>query len=126
MLNYRITELKFIFSIIAFLFSGLNAFSNGSIEKHAQFKKNEIFIIDVRTEGEYSRGHIKGAILIPYDEIKTQIAKKVKSLTAPIAVYCQSGGRSQAAYRTLISMGYTNVVNYGSMSKAEKLLINKN
>lgn len=60
-------------------------------------------IIDVRTEEEYSSGHVMDAINIPYDEIDERLEiDKEKT----ILVYCQSGNRSSIAYNILKNLGY--------------------
>lgn len=71
------------------------------IEKLAA-DKNTV-IVDVRTKEEYEESHIKGAINISHDNIKTSDLDKTKT----ILVYCQSGNRSKQAYNTLKELGYT-------------------
>ncbi len=70
-------------------------------------------IIDVRTQAEWSQGHIKDAVLIPYDVISTKIAAVTKDKNKKINVYCRSGRRSEIARQTLVKLGYTNVQNLG-------------
>jgi 3-mercaptopyruvate sulfurtransferase SseA len=36
--------------------------------------KNEAFVVDVRTDYSFNEGHIRGAILIPHDEIQKRVA----------------------------------------------------
>ncbi len=43
-------------------------------------------IVDVRNEATYKAGHIKGAILIPYDAVKSQIDKLPRNKL--IITYC--------------------------------------
>lgn len=70
--------------------------------------------IDVRTEQEYNAGHLKGAVLIPHQQIAQKIATVVKDKRQPIKLYCRSGRRAEIALRTLEQLGYTNVQNRGS------------
>lgn len=77
-------------------------------------------VIDVRTSREFSAGHIEGAINIPYNVIDRKIGDHAKD--KPIIVYCHSGARSASAKRTLEQMGYTNVVNGGSLHRMRKQL----
>jgi len=79
-------------------------------------------LVDVRTPGEFSGGHIKGAINIPVGSITAGIEKKAKDKSKAIIVYCHSGARSGAAKKSLIKAGYTNVVNAGSLHRMHKLL----
>jgi len=72
-------------------------------------------LLDVRTAGEYSDGHIKGAILIPNTEIASRAEKELPDKSAVILVYCRSGARAANAAQTLAGMGYTNVYNFGGI-----------
>lgn len=68
-------------------------------------------VLDVRTAGEYSRGHIEGSTLISTSD--RQFVKKVSLLqrTKPIYVYCLTGSRSRAVANYLSKNGYTHIVN---------------
>jgi rhodanese-related sulfurtransferase len=72
--------------------------------------KDSIQILDVRTPGEYSSGHIKGALLADWnnkEEFKRRVAFIDKN--KPVYVYCLAGGRSAAAAETMRAEGYENV-----------------
>ena len=71
--------------------------------------------MDVRTEEEYVEGHIQNAILLPDFEISQRAASVLPNRSAPILIYCRSGRRSEAAARLLISMGYTDVTDFGGI-----------
>ena len=79
-------------------------------------------IIDVRTEAEWNDGHIKEAILIPYESIGEKIGAVAKDKAKRIYVYCRSGRRSKIAKGTLEKLGYKDVVNLGSLEDAAKKL----
>lgn len=49
-------------------------------------KDGKAILVDVRTERAYRAGHIKGAILIPVDEIENRINELPKDKL--IATYC--------------------------------------
>jgi phage shock protein E len=71
-------------------------------------------LVDVRSPGEFSGGHIEGAISIPIQELAGRTDELgVKS--DPIVLYCQSGARSAMAKRLLESKGFTQVHDMGSM-----------
>ncbi len=54
-------------------------------------------------------GHIEGTdAFIPFDEIAS--SPLPDDLNQPIALYCRSGNMSATATRTLVEMGYTDVV----------------
>ena len=61
-------------------------------------------IIDVRSEAEFSGGHVKGATNIPLGNIKGE-AHNIKSLNKPIILCCASGMRSGIATGTLKKAG---------------------
>lgn len=79
-------------------------------------------VIDVRTKSEFDSGHIAGAIHIPYDVIDRQIAALAKKKEQAIIVYCHSGARSAHAMKTLVKLGYTQVVNGGGLRQMKKSL----
>ncbi len=95
--------------------------TNKEIDIPALIKEGAL-VIDVRSAGEFSGGHIDGAINISHNVISRDIAKYEKNKSKPIIVYCRSGGRSSAAQRSLESAGYTHVINGGSFQQMRKLL----
>ncbi|MBN2616710.1 MAG: hypothetical protein JXR64_00210 [Spirochaetales bacterium] len=68
-------------------------------------------ILDVRTEGEFNSGHISNAILIPVQNIKSQLSKIEKYKDEPVFIYCHSGNRSTVAAKILIDAGFKEVYN---------------
>lgn len=77
--------------------------------------EKDIFLVDVRSLGEYVSGHIPGSKLITLNFLGTQAPEQIKDKDAKIFVYCQSGGRSAMAAKTLAGMGYTNVHDLGGI-----------
>jgi rhodanese-related sulfurtransferase len=75
----------------------------------------DIILLDVRTEGEYKEGHIKGAILLPDTQVEQMAATVLPDLNQTILIYCRSGRRSKAAAQKLIEMGYTQVLDLGGI-----------
>jgi phage shock protein E len=78
-------------------------------------------LIDVRTPGEFDRGHLAGALNIPYTEIDKRIGDYAQNKQSRIVVYCRSGRRSAIARDTLVKMGYSQVINAGSYSELKEL-----
>ena len=68
-------------------------------------------LIDVRTEGEFSQGHIDGALNIPWEQTDNLLAAIGTDKQRPVVVYCRSGNRSGKAKAVLETKGYTNVFN---------------
>lgn len=75
--------------------------------------RNGATILDVRTKGEYSEGHIRGSVNISVDRLAQNIGK-LKGKNNPIITCCASGMRSASAKGILRSNGFTNVHNGGS------------
>lgn len=69
------------------------------------------FLLDVRTKEEYEKGHIKGSINLPLDEIRDNTDKLPQDKNAPLYITCQVGQRGYVAARILIGEGYTNLYN---------------
>ncbi len=75
----------------------------------------EVIILDVRTEEEFNSGHIKNAMLLPYDMIEAQADGLLPDKDAKILVYCRSGNRSAVGAGTLLEIGYTDVIDFGGI-----------
>ncbi len=73
-------------------------------------------VLDVRTKGEYSQGHVKGSLNIPLDQLESGI-QKLKNKETPIITCCASGMRSASAKSILKGKGYTQVYNGGSWTR---------
>lgn len=67
-------------------------------------RDGSITLLDTRTAGEYSRGHIEGFKNIPVDELRDRLNELEKG--KPVYVICQSGLRSYIASRILEGNGY--------------------
>ena len=70
-----------------------------------------VITLDVRTRGEFSQGHIAGAINIDVeaDTFKNEVSKLDK--TKSYAVYCQSGRRSAIAADEMKNLGFEHLFN---------------
>ena len=86
-----------------FLFTKVDSIS--TIELEQRLKQN-IQLIDVRTPGEFRRGHIKNAKNIPLNEISSFTPVSDKKTY----VICHSGARSKLAAKKLKKRGF-DVVN---------------
>ena len=70
-----------------------------------------VITLDVRTPGEFSEGHIEGALLIDFQSgnFENEIASLDKTKT--YAVYCRSGNRSGQAVKVMSDAGFSNLYN---------------
>ena len=73
-------------------------------------------VLDVRTLQEFNSGHIKGAVLIPHNELEKKAEKELPDKNILILVYCRSGSRSKVASHTLLRLGYNNVLDFGGIN----------
>lgn len=69
-------------------------------------------IVDVRSPGEYSGGHIKGSINLPLQQLSNQLGK-LKDKNQVLITCCASGMRSASAKSILKQAGYSQVYNGG-------------
>lgn len=92
----------------------------GPAVDYAQLVKKGAIILDVRSRGEFTSGHIPGAINIPVDQLASNLARLPKDKT--IITCCLSGGRSASARNILLSNGYQDVHNGGAWSRLKTLL----
>lgn len=65
-------------------------------------------VLDVRTPGEFSQGHLEGAVLVDYHspEFRQQVARLDR--TKSYLVYCRTGSRSSRAMGILQDLGFQN------------------
>ena len=94
-----------------------NTYTQISQEEAKALMDNETnyIILDVRTEEEFSEGHIKGAILIPDYDVEKNAERILTNKDQLILVYCRSGRRSKNAASELAALGYTNVKEFGGI-----------
>ncbi|MBE0502222.1 MAG: rhodanese-like domain-containing protein [Desulfuromonadales bacterium] len=88
-----------------------------------KFMKNvQPLLLDVRTPGEFQSGHIKGAVLIPVQQLQKQLAALTPHKEREILIYCATGNRSTVAARILIENGFEKISNirYGIVDWAER------
>ena len=79
-------------------------------------------VIDVRSREEFAARSLPGATNVPLDELATRVAKVEPDKNAILLLHCLSGARSERARRELTQLGYAQVFNLGSFSRAERIL----
>ena len=67
--------------------------------------------LDVREPDEYEQGAVPGAIHIPRGHLEFQVEGRLTDKDAPVVVYCAGGVRSAFATKTLLDIGYSDVVS---------------
>ena len=81
---------------------------NTSVEAKQLIDKGAVFLLDVRTPEEYRQGHLRGAVLIPVDQVEKRVGEIPRK--RPVLVYCAVGSRSGAAAAFLSGKGYPDVI----------------
>ena len=72
---------------------------------------HELVLLDVRTQSEYNRGHIKNAINISHDHIleKPELVAQFKD--SQMVVFCRSGVRAGKVIQMLESLGFQDIID---------------
>ena len=74
-------------------------------------------VLDVRSEKEYRKRHITGAVWIPLKEVEARVEKELPDKNQVIFVHCRYGGRSTIAAKKMVNMGYKNVYDIRRINK---------
>ena len=72
-------------------------------------------ILDVRTQEEYDKKHVRGAICVPIEDIRAGKLDKLPDKSRPLLLYCWTGRRSADAAAILAKQGYRNVCEFGGL-----------
>jgi phage shock protein E len=81
-----------------------NLFGGKANEEMKAALENGAVIIDVRSEGEFAGGHVKGSKNIPLNKLSGQL-NSIKKLNKEIICVCASGMRSSQATNFLNQNG---------------------
>lgn len=83
--------------------------------------QDNVVVLDVREADEYAKGHIEGAIYIPYGKLKDRLAEFDSHRASTVIVTCQSGVRSGTVCGMLQARGFASVFNLaGGMTQWEE------
>jgi phage shock protein E len=116
----RLTWIMIGTVIAAFLiFKQVNAVKP---ETAREWLKKGAMVIDVRSEAEFQEKHLPRTVNVPLGRLRDEIARVAPNKEQPLLLHCLSGTRSAAGEDTLKKMGYRNVFNLGSYSRAEEVL----
>ena len=95
----------------------MNKFSQITMDEAKEIFETpgDYIILDVRRADEYAGGHIPRAINVANESIKDTCPEELPDLNQTIYVYCRSGNRSKQASEKLVSLGYTNIIEFGGI-----------
>ncbi len=71
-------------------------------------QNRQMYLVDLRGREAYERGHLRGAVNIPFDELEDRLAELPAGL--PLVFYCTRGSQSMLACNHLSDRGY-QVIN---------------
>ena len=74
-----------------------------------RIKSGDVYIVDVRRQDEFRKGHLKKAKSIPLDGFKDRMNKIPKK--KDVLVYCETGARSIRAVRYLEVSGHERILH---------------
>ena len=108
---------KWLFSFLVCLMLMPPAFSEASITRNLApgeafelvSQRNDVFLLDVRTLGEYQQARLEGAQLIPIDQLVSRLSEVPRN--RPVLVYCAVGSRSAQVVNYLARSGFPEVYN---------------
>ncbi|MBN1231264.1 MAG: rhodanese-like domain-containing protein [Anaerolineales bacterium] len=80
-----------------------------SVKDAYQLVADGAFLLDVRTQEEWSEFHAPQAALIPLDQLPSRLSELPKD--NPIVVICRSGNRSATARDYLLEQGFEQVTS---------------
>lgn len=75
-------------------------------------------IIDVRTPAEFAEGHLDGAVNIDVQSADFDAQVSALDPDGSYVVYCRSGNRSRQAIDRMTGLGFTNMIDGGSVANA--------
>ncbi len=67
--------------------------------------------VDVREVDEWQEGHVPGAVHLSRGMLESRIEAIVPDRSSALVVYCAGGARSAFATKSLVELGYENVVS---------------
>ncbi|MDH3808247.1 MAG: rhodanese-like domain-containing protein [Desulfuromonadales bacterium] len=107
---------KFVFCFFLLLIL-LPVYANAAVARNLSSQeayamvgqRGDLFLLDVRTPGEYQQARLNGARLIPIDQFVKRLAEVPKD--RPVLVYCAVGSRSAQVVNYLARQGYPEIYN---------------
>lgn len=79
--------------------------------RRRQERGERFYLVDVREDNEWERGHALGAMHLGKGVIERDVERAIPDHDAEIVLYCGGGYRSALAADALQRMGYRNVVS---------------
>ena len=96
---------------------GGSGYKHISMDEAAKMMKADksVVIVDVRTQEEYEKKHVLGAICVPIEDIRANKLDKLPDKNKTLLLYCWTGRRSEDAAALLAKQGYKNIYEFGGL-----------
>ena len=91
--------------------AGIEEVSADRARRMLEGAEGRIRLIDIRSREQMALGHIKGAALIPADELEETAFHLLPDKNQPVLLYCATGNRSLFTGLALKGMGYEHVLS---------------
>jgi phage shock protein E len=114
--------LLLIIALVLVVLIARKRFSLVPLEAARSYLHEGALVVDVRSTGEFSTQHLRGAVNLPLNELEQGAQRRVPDKNRILLLHCLSGTRSGIARRVLKSMGYTSVFNLGSYRRAQRVV----
>jgi len=116
--NFRISSVVFG-AVILFLFPGFISDSSAAEKTRVRWigvdQINKIIeeqrpvIVDLRTPGEYERGHISGAVNVPIEFLRSNRSTLDFHKNNPVLLYCRTINKTTLAIWFLENRGFKSI-----------------
>lgn len=97
-----------------------NFFAKQDNRELSEAINNGVFLVDVRTPGEFAGGSVKDAVNIPLDKLQALMSRFKDKKN--IIVFCRSGNRSIQAKNILEQNGFQQVINGGALQQVNQII----
>ena len=91
-------------------FDLLKGLLSGNIEEISpkEVETKDLIVVDVRKPSDYRKGHIPGAVNLPYSKVEEKLEEVLEEVDKEkeIAVVCVRGISSKTAVKKLMEAGY--------------------
>ena len=74
-------------------------------------QNKELIIIDTRIKEFFNKGHIRGAVNLPYTSMKTMNKVLKNDMSKDIVIYSEDGERSKKICDILTNLGFSRIKN---------------
>lgn len=84
-------------------------FSQVYMTEVRELVENGGYFLDVRSEGAFEKGHIRGAVNIPFGQLRDRIDEIPRD--KPVYIYCNTSKSSYFGLKVLQGYGYENIIS---------------